>query len=203
MISMRGLAGFRPKNGSAEAARAALAATEAARAAARQVIAELEADRGAVLLDGTGAEIAEIEGKIAEGRAEAERLAAMAAAMPARIAAAEARERAAGLDLLAAEGEREAADGAALMSEIMAAIEKLWLLVQQHDVLAERVHVINRELLDHGRERVIRPLKRAWPNDPGGEVPYKLAPYLRLPGPRGACSSLAEWQADVKRAMTI
>lgn len=104
------LLGLRPKGDGAAELRAARDAALAAGASAGAKAAELEARRGEVLLEGRPDAVAAHEAALAEARTEAERAAAMAAALGPRVAAAQAREGLAELRRLRAEArERQAA----------------------------------------------------------------------------------------------
>lgn len=103
------LLGLRPKGDGAAELRAARDAALAARAAAEADAAGLEARRGEVLLEGRPDAVAAHEAGLAEARAEAERAAAMAAALGPRIAAAEGREALAELRRLRADAAERAA----------------------------------------------------------------------------------------------
>lgn len=200
-MTLRDLLGLRPKAADAAALHASLTATQAALAAARSTVVSLEGERGAILLDGTPAEAEAHERKLADAKAEAERLAAMAAALPARIADAEARERNADLDRIAERAEADAGAGALLVPEIVASLARVAELIEQHDALAERVVNANTALRAAGRERVQLATRRVWPHDAAaGLVVSSLAPHLVLPGPRGACPTIAAWRAEIARA---
>lgn len=201
-MNMRDVLGLRPKSDNAAALRASLTDTETALATVRGIAASLEAERGAILLDGSPAEAEAHEAKLAGALTEAGRLAAMCAALPVRIADAEARERGAELDSLAERAEGEAAAAAELVPQIMRVFAEAAELVQRHDDLAQRVHVTNRALRAEGRERVTLPLLRVWPNDPTGERPVTLGKGMKLPGPRGGCETLEHWRAEMARAET-
>ncbi len=199
-MTLRDVLGLRPKGDTVAALRASLTDTETALASMRSIAAGLEAERGAVLLDASPAEAEAHEAKLMAARGEAERLAAIAAALPARIMAAEARERATELDHIAERAEAEAAEAAALVPQIVRALEEAAELVERHDALALKVHGANRELRAGGRDKVALPLLRVWPHDPAGERPLTLGKGLALPGPRGPCTTLAQWRAEVDRA---
>lgn len=202
-MTLRELLGLRPKADTSAALRASLTDTQTALASVRSIAANLEAERGAILLDASAAEAEAHEAKLAESVAEAGRLAAMCAALPVRIAEAEARERAAVLDQLAARAEGEAAAAAELVPQIMRAFAEAAELMQRHDDLALKVFGANRELRAEGRERVTLPLLRVWPNDPAGERPVTLGKGMKLPGPRGACDTLEHWRAELARAEAL
>jgi hypothetical protein len=202
-MNLRDVLGLRPKGDSAAALRTALAETQEALASVRGVASALEAQRGAVLLDAGPDEAEAHERKLAEATAEAGRLAAMAAALPARIADAEARERGAELDALSERAEAEAEEAAMLVPGIVRALDVAAELIQRHDALAQRVWDANRELRAEGRDRVALPLRRAWPHDPRGARPVTLAPHLRLPGPEGGCDTVEAWRAALRRVQAL
>ena len=162
-MNLRDVLGLRPKADTAAALRASLADTKAALVTVQGVIAELEAGRGGVLLDGTEAQAAQYEANLAEARAEAERFAAIAAALPARIAAAEARERGIEMDALANHADAQAEAGAELLPRIVQGLAEVLALMRQHDAIADKVAAANRELKDGGRARVTLPMARAFP----------------------------------------
>lgn len=197
-MNLRDMLGLRPKTDTAAALRASLTDTETALASVRGVAASLEAERGAILLDASPAEAEAHEAKLAGALTEAGRLAAMCAALPARIAEAEARERAAELDRLAERAEGEAAAAAELVPQLLRAFAEAAALVERHDDLAQKVQAANRELRAEGRERVTLPLLRVWPSTVGR--PLTLGQDMKLPGPRGACDTLEHWRAELARA---
>lgn len=193
---------FRPKGSTSEALRACLADVEAALALLRRDILEMEQDRGSVLLDGSAAEVGSFEKALADSRADAEQLAAIGAALPARIAEAEARERSVELDATARDAETNATVAAALVPQIVQALGAAAEMIERYDALALRVHSANRLLFAEKRDRVTMPLARVWHHDPAGERPITLGEAFSLPGPRGACRTLSQWRADLARAET-
>ena len=165
MSTFQALLGLRPKPEAASAAiRDSLAAAHAALATALSRAAALEAERGDLLLDGSPTEVAEHEAKLVDATAEAGRLAAVCAALPSRIAAAETREREAALDTLAAAAEADAVEGAALLPRIMRDLAAVAQLMREHDAIAAKVRVAGTELHAGGRERVALPMRRQWPD---------------------------------------
>lgn len=163
-MTLRQLLGLRPKADDSAALAASLAATETALVATRFTVATLEGERGAILLDATPSEAEAHERRLAEARGEAERLVAMAAALPARIAAAEEREHAAELDKLAIATETAAEAGAAMLPRIMRDLAAVAELMRQHDTLVEEVNAATRTLRRGGREAVELPMRRLWPD---------------------------------------
>ena len=200
-MSLRDMLGLRPKAETAAALRAALAEAEGNLSAARLHLSTLEATRGAILLDGTGEEVATHEAAITAARNDIDRLGAMIGALPPRIAEAEGRERSAALDKLTEAAEADAREGAELVPRIVKALAEAAELVTRHDALAERVRAANRELRADGRDKVPLPTARAWPQE-AATVPV-LAPHMTLPGPRGPCATLAAWRAELARVEAL
>jgi len=166
MSTFQALLGWRPKPEADSAAiRDSLAAAQVAEAAARARVATLEGQRGAVLLDGSPTEAEAHEALLVDATAEAARLAAVVAALPARIAAAVAREREAALDALAAGTELMAEEGAALLPRIVRDLHAVAELMRQHDAIAARVRAASAELRGGGREPVALPMRRLWADD--------------------------------------
>jgi hypothetical protein len=198
-VEIRKLLGLRPQADELAELQNSLARAQEQLAASRVSIADMEDRHAGLLLDGDDDAILAHEATLIAARRDADRLAMIVTALPGRIAAAEAREREAGLDRLAAQAEATAVEGAGLMPEIVAAIERLALLVQQHDAHALRVIDANRELHAADRERVALPLARAWPHNPRGERVALLGKHMVLPGPRRGCASLDDWQNEVRR----
>jgi len=206
MSMLKDILGLRPKSADSAAIRGALAEAEAALAAARGRAAILEDQRGAILLDGSPAEADAHEASLAGAMAEAGRLAAMCAALPARIAAAEARERAAELDSLADVTEALAAEGAALVPQILRDLAAVAERMRQHDDLTAKVRAAGTELQAGGRQRIELPMRRVWP-DPTNATPTTFGfdrldrgagtVFFRAPGfdPARAQGSLPRWLA--------
>lgn len=169
-MNLRDVLGLRPKADTAAALRSALAETQTALATVRGIASALEAERGAILLDASPDEAEAHERKLAEATAEAGRLAAMAAALPTRIADAEARERGAELDSLAEQAEADSMAGAALLPRIIADLAAVAELMRQHDALVFKLDEANRVLRAGGREHVPVPMRRLWP-DPNNRAP--------------------------------
>ena len=199
-MTLRSVLGLRPKATDSATLRASLSATEAALALVRTVAAELEQQRGAVLLDGSPADAEMHESKLLGAVTEAGRLASMAAVLPARIEAAEAREHGIEMDKLSEHNEAAAAAGAVMVTEISAALWRVADMIEQHDAVAARVMIDNSTLFAAGRKRVVLPTRRAWPADASrGLVHATLADSTAFPGPRGPCNSFAEWRTAVAR----
>jgi hypothetical protein len=199
-MELRKLLGLRPQTDDLAELQSSLARAEGQLATARLNIAEMEDHHAALLLDGDDEAIVACETALGTARRDADRLALIVAALPARIAVAEARERDAGLDRLAAQAEATAVEGADLVPEITATVERLAELVQRHDAHAQQVMDANRELRAAGRERVALPLARVWPHDPRGERVTLLGKGMVLPGPRHGCATLDDWKNEVRRA---
>lgn len=172
-MNLRDVLGLRPKADTSAALRTSLADTQSALATVRGVVAELEAGRGGVLLDGTADQAAQYEANLAEARAEAELFEAMAAALPARIAVAEARERGVELDGVAERAEADARAGAALVPGVIQGLTAVIDLMRQHDAITDNVLAANRELKDAGRPTIALPIRHALP-DPKNLRPLKF-----------------------------
>jgi len=165
MTAFKALLAWRPKpDTNAAALSASLAEAQAALATALSRAATLEGQRGDVLLDATPTEAEAHEARLGDAAAEAARLSAVVAALPARIAAAEMREREAALDTLAAGTEALAAEGAALLPGIVHALAAVAALMRRHDDLAAKVLAASTELRAGGREPVALPMRLAWPD---------------------------------------
>lgn len=204
-MDIKGFLGLRPKADTAAALRQSLAETTAAIETARQRIEALEAQSGVILLDATPDEAERHEATIAAERQQLRRLTAMAAELPTRITAAEQREATAALDRDRDAAEREAARIAKLVPEAEAAFLSALRLVQEIDAGTARVRDVNRRLGEAGRhgDRVTLPLTRAWPNvieNSHVSRPVTLGELLTVPGPRGACTKLAQLEAELARA---
>ena len=201
-MTLRSVLGLRPKATTAAALHASLSETQAALSAVRAVAAELEAQRGAVLLDGSPAEAEAHEAKLLAAVTEAGRLASMAAALPARIEAAEAREHGLEMDKLSERTEADAAAGAAIVREISGALDRVATMIEQHDAVAARIMVANNALAASGRPRAVLPTRRVWPHDASrGVVHATLGDSTAFPGPRGPCTTFADWRAAVARGV--
>ena len=199
-MTLRSVLGLRPKATDSATLRASLSATEAALALVRTVAAELEQQRGAVLLDGSPADAEMHESKLLGAVTEAGRLASMAAVLPARIEAAEAREHGIEMDILAERNEADAAAGAGMVREISGALGRVADMIEQHDAAAARIMIANNALAASGRPRAVLPTRRVWPADASrGLVHATLADSTAFPGPRGPCNSFAEWRTAVAR----
>jgi hypothetical protein len=92
-MELKKLLGIRPKGSDAAAIRAAIASAEEAKATAQRRVAEMEAGRSAMLLDGTPGDVEKAERDLATSRADVERAAAMLEGLRARLEAAEAGEK--------------------------------------------------------------------------------------------------------------
>ncbi|WP_431284941.1 hypothetical protein ACQW02_09045 [Humitalea sp. 24SJ18S-53] len=195
-MNLRDILGLKPKAETAAALRDALEQMTVQRDAALARLASLRAERGAVLLDASREAAEHHETELRAVAEEAERLSAMAAAMPERIAAASARELCADLDTAAMEAEARAEAGAALVGPIEEAVATLARLVAEHDEHNEAVQTINRKMREHGRSKITLPLHRIWPR---AEV-SNLGRHLALPGPRSPSPTLDVFQAEVIRA---
>jgi hypothetical protein len=197
---------FRRQNDSAEAIAAALAATEKALGEQRGRVADLEAGRGAALLEG-GETARRHEAALREARDEAERLAALAEALRARHAEAERRERRERLERMAAEAQEKAKRaGEAIKREYPKLAARLVeLLRAERDALAQIV-ATERELAAGGEEAEgIPPIKR--PRDyyaaPNPFMPASnLCQVITLPrhdGSEAAHGSPPLWRAEDHR----
>ena len=176
-MTLRSVLGLRPKATDSATLRASLSETEAALAAVRAIAAELEAQRGAVLLDGSPAEAEAHEAKLSQAQAEAGRLSAMAAALPGRIEAAEAREHGIEMDKLSEHNEAAAAAGGVMVTEISAALWRVADMIEQHDAVTSTSGW--RRILDRvcaRRPKNVRP-GRGNGLQPNKETPPKLADF--------------------------
>jgi len=165
MTMLTHILGLRPKpEADAASLRASLTEATAALAAARGRAATLEGQRGDMLLDGTPAAAEAHEAQLVDAKAEAGRLSAVVAALPPRITAAEARERAAELDRLAAAAEADAVEGAALLPQIVHALNAAAEMMRRHDEIVTKVRSANAELKAGGLDGIALPMRRSWPD---------------------------------------
>jgi hypothetical protein len=197
---------LRPKNDTAEAIAAALAATEAALEEQRGRAGDLEARRGAALLEG-GETARRHEAALREAKDEMDRLAAMAQALRARYAEAERRERRARLEHLADEARRKAERaGMAIKREYPKLAGRLAELLQAEHAALTAIVVAEREIGEAGEDAAgIAPIPRpadfyATPNGLG--VREHLSQRLTLPRAEGVfCANPLPpyWRAEDHR----
>ena len=210
------LLGLRPKGDGAAELRAAREGALATRAAAEASVAVLEAGRGEALLDGRPDAAAEHERRLAEARLEAERAAAIAAALEPRIRAAEGREALAELRRLRAGAEERSAEVARWLRTDyppLAAQLAEGLLRERRAVaavaaaeaamakLGNRLAAEGSELAAEDAAPIVPPAQRLWPDWP---LVAEFAREVRLPSvdsgpPRPWGSATPIWPAPVER----
>jgi hypothetical protein len=176
---------LRPKSDTAEAIAEALAAVEKALGEQRGRVADLEARRGAALLEG-GETARRHEAALREARDEAERLTALAEALREKHAQAERRERRARLERMVEEARRKAETaGRAIAREYPRLAAKLVALLEAEREALAAIVVAERELAAGGEDAEgIAPIPRprdyyAAPNPFGGGA--HLCQVITLP----------------------
>ncbi|EJW12617.1 hypothetical protein A33M_1900 [Rhodovulum sp. PH10] len=120
-------------------------------------VAELEAERRRLLLDGTDDQVAGVEAKITIANRDVERACAAVEEYTARIAEAEARERMAGLERLAAENRGRRAELRRVLLDIHEAAAALAAALVSYRDLDRAWHDTSRVLGDADRHDLIEP----------------------------------------------
>lgn len=160
-------------------------------------IAELETNRGDVLLNGDAKAAAAHEKALREARDEAERLAAVTAALAPRIEAAAARESEEALQVQVEEAERVAAEAAADMERYIAAAREMLGAAEHINAATKHVSALNSRLHKMGRPEllVVMPIARVWPRF--GNAPLER---IAVAGPGRTCMTLDSFDGDLARA---
>jgi hypothetical protein len=192
------LRGFRRPAAEASAAdlRETLAAAERKAEDASARVAELELARGDVLLGEDTKAAAAHEKALREARDEAERLAAVIAALRPRIEAADARENEAALQGQAEDAERISAEAAEDMATYVRAAREMLGAAERINEATRRVMAHNSRAHLAGRSdlKVTMPIARAWPDFGNGPLER-----IAVAGPRRTCLTLDAFDGDLAR----
>jgi hypothetical protein len=199
-LDIKSLLGLRPKGDTAEALKQALTGAQAKRGELAARIAGVDKRRADVLLDGDADDVLAIETELSMLRNEAERLAVMAEALPARIAEAERREGEAKLDEVERDAHALSDEGLALVEQIEVQGRALAVLVERHDAIVKRQKVLNDELRAGGRKRTTFPVERAWGNDGVSLGLTALGSTLSVPSPCGGARSAEQLDVHIRNA---
>jgi hypothetical protein len=199
-LDVKALFGLRPKDDTSEALKQALATAQAKRGEVAARIAGVDKRRADVLLDGDADDVVAIETELATLRNEAERLAVMAEALPARIAEAERRESEAKLDDIDREARALSDEGLALVDQIEMQGRALAVLVERHDAIVRRQKVLNDQLRAGGRKRTMFAVERVWGNEGVGLGLTALGPTLSVPSPCGGARSAEQLDRHIHNA---
>jgi len=173
-----------PKNATAADLRQKQAESEAQVAALRALVAEMERQRGPLLLDGSAAEVKAAEAALAAARDELAAATAMAATLAERAQAAERDEALAGFRASVAEATAEAERIAAwLRNRYPALADELAQVAIQEQELKDRISsmVHDRQHLAEQHPEAIEIVLPVEPHTAVGGI-YSFAQILRLPG---------------------